>query len=153
MTDAVLQIRPETGTIDFSIAPNGDIERGDFFDSLLLVAIYEERRASSSEVPSPELRRGWIGNEATPNFERGSKIWLYEQSRLTRTVINNIIAAADESLNEIVKLGFAKRITSDVEIVEGQVALSINIEREQGKTETTFFPLWDNSGNTDLRNF
>ena len=97
MSDALLD-RGSSELFDFSIAENGDVVQVDFFDTAIMVSLYEEKRAGPEEVALPEQRRGWIGNESTPDFERGSKIWLYSQSRLTREVINNIISAANESL-------------------------------------------------------
>jgi phage gp46-like protein len=149
MSDALL-IRPENGYFDFSIAENGDITQADFFDTAILVSIYEEKRASESEVALPEQRRGWIGNESTPDFERGSKIWLYEQSRLTRTIINSIIAAADESLAWITGESFARAIQSDVVLRNGQVFLFVEIERPDSITIRRELFLWDNSGVTEV---
>ncbi len=148
MSDAVLS-RPENGHFDFSIDENGDILQADFFDTAILVSVYEEKRASSSEVQLPEQRRGWIGNESITNFERGSKIWLYEQSRLTREVINNIINAANESLAWLVSDGFAVGVASDVNLKKGRVFLNITIQRPASITTQKELFLWDNSGVTE----
>lgn len=151
MTDAVLSKRVATDTIDFSIGADGGILQDDFFDSLILVALYEERRASPSEIEAPQFRRGWQGNEATPDFERGSKIWLFDQARLTRTVINGIIAAANESLNVLVKRGYAVEVAVDIDVIEGVVNLKIDIRRTDNQIVTRFFPLWENSGITEIK--
>jgi len=148
MTDAVL-IRPKDKTWDFSIASDGGIETESFFDTAILTSLYEEKRASESEVERPELRRGWIGNESTPDFERGSKLWLYSQSRLTRSVINGIISAANESLAWLVTDDHALSITSDVELSNGTVSLLIQIERPDGQIEKKLLPLWNRSGITE----
>lgn len=148
MTDAVLN-KPEGGVWDFDIAEDGDVLVSDFFDTAILVQLKEEKRASSSEVERPENRRGWIGND--PAFERGSKIWLYEQSRLTRTVINKIIAAANESLGEFVKRGFALKVfteLTDVIFQQGAVFLRAQIQRPNGEVTIALVKLWDNSGIT-----
>ena len=149
MSDALLT-RPENGYFDFDIAANGDVVQVDFFDTAIMVSIYEEKRAGAEEVPLPEQRRGWIGNESTPDFERGSKIWLYEQSRLTREVINNIISAANESLAWLVSQGFALRVQSDVNLINGQVFLIIDLKRPESITIRRELFLWNNSGITEV---
>lgn len=149
MSDALLT-RPLNGYIDCQIAENGDVLQQDFFDTAILVSVYEEKRAAESEVALPEQRRGWIGNESTPDFERGSKIWLYSQSRLTRSVINNIISAANEALAWLVGQSFAISVQSGVNLKNGQVFLVITIERPDSITIQRELFLWDNSGVTEI---
>ncbi len=147
MSDAKL-VRPVDGRWDFTIAANGDIETVDFFDSSILVSLLEEKRATPDEVAEPQLRRGWIGNESLGDFERGSKIWLYYQARLTQEVMNSIINAANESLQHFVDEGFAVAIESDVLLQNGAVVLAIAITRPNNQVERRFFTLWENSGVT-----
>lgn len=149
MSDALLK-RPENGYFDFAISGNGDVDQVEFLDTAIQVSIYEEKRASSTEVHLPEQRRGWIGNESTPDFERGSKIWLYEQSRLTREIINNIISAANESLKWLVTESFAVSVQSDVNLRDGRVLLLIELERPDSITISRELFLWDNSGITEV---
>lgn len=149
MSDALL-VRNKEGYLDFTIAENGDIEQRDFLDTGIMVSVYENRRASSSEVDLPELRRGWIGNESTPDFERGSKIWLYEQARLNTTTINNIIAAANEALQWLIDQEFAISVQSDVNLKNGQVFLLIKLQRPDSTTIKQELFLWDNSGITEI---
>lgn len=149
MSDALL-VRNKEGYLDFTIAENGDIEQRDFLDTSIMVSVYENRRASSSEVDLPELRRGWIGNESTPDFERGSKIWLYEQARLNTTTINNIIAAANEALQWLIDQEFAISVQSDVNLKNGQVFLLIKLQRPDSTTIKQELFLWDNSGITEI---
>lgn len=149
MTDAVLS-RLEDEHVDFSIDTNGDILTADFLDTAITVSIYEEKRASPSEVVLPELRRGWIGNESTPDFERGSKIWLYSQSRLTQEIANSIVSAADESLAWLVNQGFAISVISSVELINGRVILVIELQRPSSITVKKELFLWDNSGVTRI---
>lgn len=150
MLDAFLSLRQETQTVDFSISENGGIETIDFFDSLLLVVIYEFKRASEDEVPEPKLRRGSIVNEFHDNFERGSKIWLYEQAKLTRTTINAIISAANEGFAFIVEKGYALEITTDVTLDGNNVNLQVKVKRPDNRVENRFYTLWENSGITQV---
>lgn len=131
---------------DIAIGNNGDIRTQDFFDTAIFVSLFAEKRANAAEVLDPRLRRGWIGNESTPDFEIGSKIWLYEQSRLTRTVLNGIQDAARESLTWLVTEGFAVSINQvTATLVSGTVRLSVTITRPNGQVEKRHYNLWENT--------
>jgi len=131
---------------DVDIGVNGDILSVDFFDTAIIVSLFAERRADESEVVESRLRRGWIGNEGTPNFEIGSKIWLYEQSRLTRTVLNGITIAARQALQTLVDEGFATQIKSvDAVITTTGISLNVIINRPNSKVDKRYFTLWDNT--------
>jgi phage gp46-like protein len=144
-TDAVLKINPGTQAYDFSIDQNGDIETDDFFDTSLLYSIFGERRASSDEVADPRLRRGWIGN--SDDFENGSKIWLFSQSRLTRDTLNRIEDEAQKALQWLVDDGFAVSIDQvTATLSKGRINLDITIRRSRDRIVRRFFVLWENTG-------
>jgi phage gp46-like protein len=144
-TDAVLKINPGTQAYDFAIDENGDIETEDFFDTSLLYSIFGERRASSDEVVDPRLRRGWIGN--AEDFENGSKIWLFSQSRLTRDTLNRIEDEAQKALQWLVDDGFAVSIDQvTATLSKGRVNLDITIRRSRDRIVRRFFVLWENTG-------
>ena len=148
MTDAVLT-KPKGKTWDFGIAEDGGIDTESFFDTSMLTAIYEEKRASESEVPRPELRRGWIGNESL-SFERGSKIWLYHQARVNRTTINGINNEANKSFTEqLVDPGYALSVSTDVIVSRDKLTLLAEIQRPDGQIIQRLLPLWDRSGVTE----
>lgn len=145
-TDAVLTINATTNLYDISIDAEGDIVTDDFFDTSLLYSIFGERRADSSEVAEPQLRRGWIGNEGK-TFENGSKLWLYEQARLTRTNLNRIEDEARKSLQWLTDEGFVVSIDQVTATVKnGKVGLNIVISRSASLVERRFFELWQNTG-------
>jgi phage gp46-like protein len=144
--DAVLQ-RLEGGAFDIKVGADGDIETADFFDTAIYVSLFSDRRANESEVLESHRRRGWIGNEYTPGFEGGSKLWLFEQSRLTRTVVNEVEDAAREALQWFVDDEFAVAIRkSDLRVTTTGLSLEIVIERPYGKVEKRYFELWEGTG-------
>lgn len=149
MSDAIL-VRNSEGNYDFAIDSNGDIETADFFDTAMLVSLLELARASSSEVEFPEQREGWIGNISTPDFERGSKIWLFRQARFDRDVMNGIESAATESLSWLIDQSYAIDITSTVNRLNGKVFLDIKVQRPNSiTTPRTELFLWEESGVTE----
>jgi len=106
VTDAVLTIDPATLLYDINLDAQGDIETADFFDTSILYSIFGERRANKDEVLDARFRRGWIGSEGK-DFENGSKLWLFEQSRITATNLARIADEVKKSLQWLVDDGFA----------------------------------------------
>lgn len=145
-TDAVLAVNPASGLLDLQIDSDGDIQSNDFFDTAILYSIFGERRADPSEVVAPELRRGWIGSEGK-DYENGSKVWLYEQERITRSVLNSIEDEASKSLRWLSDDGYAVSIEGVDAYVEGSsVMLKITVRRSQSRVERRYYKLWDNTG-------
>jgi phage gp46-like protein len=64
--------------IDFA---NGDFELTDGLDSAVYMSVFCEKRASSSQVSEPNLRRGHFTNEFSKieGYQVGSLFWLYSQ--------------------------------------------------------------------------
>lgn len=146
MTTDVLIVADSNNEYDLVIDDNGDFSSGDFFDSSLLYSIFGERRALASEVPKTSRRRGWIGNEFS-DFENGSGLWLYEQPRLTRTILNGIEDESLISLQWFLDDDFAIGTLSAQGVVSNSsVGLNIEIQRPNSEVEQRYFELWRNTG-------
>lgn len=147
MTTDILMKADAQGIYDISLDENGDIANGDFFDTSLIYSILGIRRASASEVPESSRRRGWIGNEFE-NYENGSKIWLFEQEKLTRTVLNNIQSEAVVAMQWLIDDNFAiGTITAQAVLNDNNgLSLLINIQRPSSEVDQRFFELWNNTG-------
>ncbi len=145
--DAILQ-ELAGGIYDLTIGFDGDIATEDSFDTALVVSLLSDRRANESEVPESHRRRGWIGNEVTPGFEIGSKVWLFEQARLNRTTMNGIADAARDALQWFIDddLVVAVRNVQVALVGRDQVSLEVTIERTSSEVEKRFFTLWENTG-------
>jgi phage gp46-like protein len=134
------------GLYDIQLDSAGDIQSQDFFDTALLVSLFAERRANESEVLESRLRRGWIGNECTPGFEIGSKLWLFEQSRLTGSTINGVSSVLLEALRWFIDDGFLESIDGVNPIVTTHgLSAEITLRRPNSQVEKRFFVLWDNT--------
>ena len=145
MADAILSINTTYGVYDFSIDDSGDIATEESFDTAILYSIYGERRASHEEVIDHPRRRGWIGNDA--DFENGSKLWLFEQSRLTRSNLSRIEDEARKALQWMVDDRLAVSIGSVTATVSGNgITLTLNIERSRDKIDRRSYNLWENTG-------
>ncbi len=141
--DAILKKQSEI--YDFSLNENGDISVADFFDTAILYSLFGERRAGEDEVIEPQRRRGWIGNG---EFENGSKIWLFEQARVNRDIMNRIADEAKKALQWLVDDGYAVSIDDPETIYKnGVLCLEVVIRRSRDKVDRRFFELWENTAN------
>jgi len=142
--DAVLNL--DNGFYDVSFDEEGDIATDDFFDTAVIVSLGAEKRASAEEVPNSELRRGWIGNESTPNFEIGSKNWLYEQARQTRTTLNGLNTSSNNALDWMRESGVVVELNLNALFANKDgVGIQIDADRS-GSRVSKFYPLWNNTG-------
>ena len=130
---------------DWSLNSSGDFTNKNSFDSQILYALLGEQRATESEIPVSENRRGWIGNEGK-DFENGSKIWLYEQARLTRSTLNGVKDSALDALQYFVNENLIDSITVEAEFTILNIRLQITLFRFNSPAETKFFNVWDNTG-------
>lgn len=144
-TDAVLT-RQVQNAYDFSIASNGDILTDDFFDTSILIALFTDKRATAEEMPVTQLRRGWIGDESNEDgFEGGSKIWLYEQAKLTRDTLNGLATEAKNALIYFVEDNIAISVLASGDLIAGVPTLTITITRPNSRVDRRFFELWNNT--------
>jgi phage gp46-like protein len=135
------------GFYDLQIDDVGDIKSSDTFDTAIVVSLFTDRRADASEILQPENRRGWIGDESTPGIEIGSKLWLYNQSRLTQTTLNGMIDAARSALRWFVTEGLLESLTSAGSIVDSdEIQLLVSLKRFNSEVEPKLFTLWNTTG-------
>lgn len=145
--DIQLEKLPGGNRFDVVIGADGDFGRIKGLDTALLMSIYCERRAAASEVPESTNRRGWWGNQFADklDFEIGSKIWLFRQSKLTNAVVESLRDAALRGLDWLIEDGIAIEINASVEQIEGVVGLEIILTRPSSQVERRFFELWENT--------
>lgn len=136
-----------TGDYDFQIDENGDILTADAFDTALFMSLFCERRATASEVPAVQLRRGWIGNESDQDgFEIGSKLWLHEQSRITKTLIQEIVSATTNALQWLIDDNLATSVNVSARLQNNNIIIEVIISRPSSKVDYRYFEFWSNTG-------
>ena len=134
------------GVFDISFDAEGDILTKDFFDTSLLMTVYCERRADASEMPSSHLRRGWIGNLETPDFEIGSKLWLWYQARKNNDTTNGITTALTNAASWLLDDEFVISYTVATVFTSEAAFAQIDIFRSRSKVDRRLFELWNNTG-------
>ena len=131
------------GYYDISIDGDGDIATQESFETALLMSIFCERRALPSEVATPNLRRGWIGNDG---FEIGSKSWLYEQARINRSTMNGVNTSANNGLKWLIDDKLLASISATSTVTESALGLTISLSRFNSPVEYRYYNLWSNTG-------
>jgi len=138
------------GTFLFDIAldDNGDLLTVNSFDTALKMSLFCERRATAAEEGVPELRRGWVGNEANEvaGFEMGSKLWLIMQSRLDQNILNEAVDYTDQCLEWLVDDKLLKSVEVTGTRTRDSITLNIKLFRFNGRVDTFLFNLWNNTG-------
>ena len=125
----------------------GDFVTDQTLDTAILMSICEEFRASAAEIPESNRRRGWIGNETTPGFQQGSKTWLFEQERITGTVLAELGVIVRNALQWLIDDNIAISVEVETPFYQnGNVVVYINFGRDGSKVDRRFYTLWDNTG-------
>lgn len=145
-TDVILNT--SKGYYDFDWTEAGDISTAETLDTYILMLLFEEVRATPAEVPQSNKRRGWHGNEATPGFEQGSKAWLFEQERVTGTVLSELGVVIRNALQKAIDDGIAESVDVETPFLQNnKVCVRIGIGHDGSRVDNLFFELWDNTGN------
>lgn len=138
--------KTSAGYYDISFT-DGDFTLTDSFETAILMSLLCEVRADASEVPAPEHRRGWWGNEVAtvPNYQIGSKLWLLEQARNNQNTLNLAVNYVKNSLQWLEDDGYIKKIEVNGLQSISDITVEIKLIRSQDRVDTLYFNLWDNT--------
>lgn len=136
------------GYFDIAIGDDGDLLSTSGFNTTIKNSLAEERRASGDIVTDVLKRRGYIGNESSddPNYERGSLLWMLEQSRANTATKNSAVNFAKQSLQHLVDDGYLSKIDVSGFIRTEGIELEILLTRKDDRIEKIFYKLWENTG-------
>lgn len=95
---------------------NKRYESVDGFETAIDFQLFVDKRSSKQDVNRPRDRQGWMCDILTKQegYEVGSLIYLKEQSRNTQIDKNELAGFAKNSLEYLVNINAASRITADV---------------------------------------
>lgn len=138
--------------MDLQFDGDGDVAHGETFDTSIVVSLGTDARATAAQMPIPERRRGWIGNDRTPGQEMGGLLWLFEQARLNGATALGIEDIASNALSWFVDEAFATSVvpTAVLQKNANLLLLGIQITHTNGDVEDRYFELWANTGRTFL---
>ena len=144
-TDVIIKKR-SAGFYDIGFTEEGDIETSQSLDTAILMSILAEVRAAPSEVAESHRRRGWLGNESTQGIEMGSKMWQYEQARITVSNLAELGVIINNGLTWSVEQNIAISTSAEAFYRDGIVQVEIVLVRASSAVERRFFELWNNTG-------
>ena len=146
MTTDVIIKKVDAGFYDIAFNAAGDIDTAQSLDTAILMSILAEVRATASEMPTSSRRRGWIGNESTEGVEMGSKMWLFEQARITGSNLAELSVIINNGLTWLVEQNIATSTSATAFFRDGVVQVEIVLVRASSVVEKKFFELWNNTG-------
>ena len=139
------------GLFDLQIS-GGDFSTVDGFETAILVSLFTDGRAPASAVADAGSRRGWVGDILTAASGRGvgSRLCLYDQSRLTRDIKNQVANAAERSLRWLVQDGAARSVSASVEedTLRG-VSIRVDIVTNSGDVQS-YAALWRRTSGANI---
>jgi len=144
MRDILIEKKADIFDIAFK---DGDFTLTEGLDSSIIASLFVDQRAEPSEVSSPELRRGWIGNEQNddPTYQIGSKLWLLYQARSTQTTLNAAISFASNCFQWLISDQFIKSIEVSGIQDGSKITLTVVFVRFDDTSFTRQFVLWENT--------
>ena len=113
------------------VIENGDFKSAEGFETAIPVALHTDIRASESEVQESKNRRGWVGNilTYTENYQLGSKLWLFDQSRLTTETENRAKTEVQLAFQRMLSDGVLSSLEVQLDTVDNrttQIHLNFN---------------------------
>jgi len=142
-----IKLKHDAGYWDISFSDLGDIDTEGNFDTAILLSIFGEARASADEIPESNRRRGWVGNETTPSFEQGSKVWEFEQERITGSMLAELGVVVRNALQWFIDDGYVDDVVvQSPRLVKGVVSVGISYIRDGSIVESRLYELWEATG-------
>ncbi len=147
--DLELVLNEEDGYYDIDFAPNGDFLMSDGLETPILMTILAVRRADASEVTKPIFRRGDWSNELNDidEYEVGSKLWLLEQARTIQETLNTGIGSLEDGFQWMIDDEIIKEVTVDGEIIDNSIKYTIELTKENSRTEVFIYDAFANTLN------
>ena len=143
---ADILLNTDKGYYDISFT-NGDFTMTKGMETALLMSVFGEKRAAPSEVPVPELRRGWWGNTVLgyDDYEIGSKLWLLMQARKNNQTLNLAKTYTYDCLQWLIQDQLANRIEVIDNFINSALLLKVVIYKGQSIVISNAYTLWNNT--------
>ena len=124
----------DTGLYDIDFS-NGDFDTTDGLDTAITMSIFNEKRATKTQVPEPSLRRGHFSNEFSDveGYEVGSRQWLYtEQAKNSESNLSLLQSSIRDGLQWMIDDDIISNLEVTASKAGSKIDLEINLE---GKTK------------------
>ena len=133
----------DDGIYDIHIDDDGDLESTGGIETSLILSFFGERRADSSEVAIPFLRRGWWGNDETDpqNFEIGSKLWLIYDDKATPLTVSKAEDFTRQALQWLITDKIFRKLEVEAELINDTINIKVTLVNQGNNIETVHFDL------------
>lgn len=137
---------------DISFDTDGDFLLTEGFETAILMSMFCERRASASEVPNIESRRGWWGNKVgnIDNYEIGSKLWLLVQSRRDTNALNLIKSYITDGFQWMLEDNYIDSLKVDSMFIVDGISVNITMTRLNNIVFSNAYEIWNNTNLDNL---
>ena len=145
--DILLNVNPAIGFYDTSLNSQGQLTGTQGFDTALLMSLLCEQRATVSQIPLPQYRRGWWGNTLSsyPNFQIGSLLWLYYQARNNVDTANGITTAIENAFAWFIQDGYLTNVVVNTLQTDFGATVTIELINNNIVVNSISFNLWENT--------
>lgn len=133
---------------DISFDETGDYLMTEGLDTAIIMSLFCEKRAAASDVPRPELQRGWWGNlfNDVQNYQQGSLLWLLYQAKKIPDTLNRARTYGQDGMSWFIDDGFADKIEFTSEYSLDGIRLTGHLFRSQNIVQSFSYELWQKTG-------
>lgn len=130
---------------DTTFGADGDFTMTDGAETAILMSVYCEQRAEASQMPIPQMRRGWWGNELAQvtGYQQGSLLWLLSQARADIDTLNLGANYLRQGFQWMVDDALLKDVSVTGILLAKGARYSVKLTRIDGQTETRYYDLWE----------
>ncbi len=148
MTRDIKLIQDDKGAYDIDFS-NGDFDLTDGLDTAIILSIFDEKRATKTQISESLLRRGHFTNEFSDveTYEVGSRQWLFtEQAKNSESNLSLLENSIRDGLQWMLQDNIISNITVEASKSEGNINLEINLEGKS-KDDSTLYNTFINTFN------
>lgn len=140
---------------DLAIDSNGQLTGENSFDNAILMSLFCDKRADSTEVVPPQLRRGWWANSFLfdNNYEIGSKLWLLEQRRRRQETLNIAEDYTRKCLLWMIEDSLCLSIEVQASFLNNTLIINILFKRPDNTVFNKTIDVWNNTLVTERTRF
>ena len=111
-------------------------------ETAILVSLFTNQRLDETQVMTPIDRGGWFGNVLTPDRELGSKLWAWENSRTTSSLMGEIRDCAKRSFDWMARDTIARKTSVNVSLINQKIYINVNLTGRGDRVGHDYAYLW-----------
>ncbi|EML0364368.1 phage GP46 family protein [Providencia rettgeri] len=122
---------------------SGDLLAGDDLQTAIMISLFTDGIAKPDDKLDESYRRGWWGDLGN-NYNIGSRLWLLDREKLTKSVASKAEDYAKESLKWLIDDGVVSFFEVATQIVyPNRLNMIIRYHRPGDKGDLRFYWVWE----------